>query len=1561
MRRSWKILGRVGEGGMGEVYGALDPQGRKVAVKVLNPDSSPGLFEEEAKLLIRLRHPALVSVLGYQVQSAPLFEEEKGPCFWMDYVEGENFFLGAKKAGFEKILAWLKEALQALQYLHSQSVLHGDLSPSNLLIDRKGRLRILDFGLASLEGAPPKKAAGTLPYLAPECFSGSASFASDLFSLGSLFYQAIARRHPRAGCRSLQELIRKPALPLSEACPQLPPEFALPARVIDRMVETELSSRFSSAVEALEALSGSGADRPQGPFGDYHSARMFGAEGHFQKAGRALAELHERSAIFALHGMSGTGKKRFLRELAFKCALEGITVREIEPENFSRGLGELIQPGARRKAFFFRSLESLDPTELAPLLSLRRGAFSEKGIAALFEWNDEGLSEGGRRFFSNLLQVSECVEIFLKNLNRQDVLAMVRSALGEEAASVAAKTLFEQTAGNPQLLLETLNFLREKQALSKQPFSLRWLEELKSLNRLDRLFLARLQGLSADEKTLLLCFAAAQEPVELENLIELRPKLGLREGGKPLKSLLQPLIERGLLEKRPGENRRYRLSLPSFASALLKSVPLDDLEKIHQAWAETLAKAKDPHPQKIHHALFLKNAKGLDPQVREQCEIYGEAGEVSRALELIEEALPMIQGKAERSRLLRLKTNFLIQRGRNPEALESCEEAFALKADDEPLPLKTVKYWLASGILHRNLGNFSEGVRRLERCVKEAERFKDETHHPFVVQALAQLGLHDLQKGDLGAAKKHFEAGLKLAGPSGRRRAELLRNLGLALGEEKDWEGARRLFQEAARLYQEEGFAKGYFATLLQEGNLYLSVGQAESAEQIYSRAEAVAFQSGDELNLALVRNNRGVLARKRGRLHTALDRLGKAVEGFRIFSPLADLAESLKQRCMAEAAAGRFFKAEEDLKELSRMGDFLPQAKEAASDALRFFKEVKEGVFEAAPKSSETEPVPPWNLEQELRRLTSAGGPAESIREILTEIFFHLPLSLKVSFAERSDYRKFVQAGTQSPKTSPPIRPGGKQMEIINSLSALSRELLREEDMERVLNRLMDTAMNLSRAENGFLVLRSESEEGPIPGFRVAVARNVNREKLKTEEYAFSLSAVKEAMRTGEPVLTDNALSDPRFLEAKSVQLLELTSILALPIHGPRGVLGAFYLDHRFEAGLFEEETLKALKAFADLAALALQKDRMIEELKRSNADLSERVTEQSGRMDLMERELQENRIKLKNEYSEIVGRSPKMVQVLSMVDRITEAKVPVWIYGESGTGKEAIARALHYNSSRAKFPFATENCSALPETLMESELFGHKKGAFTHADRDKKGILAYADKGTIFLDEIADMSLNLQAKLLRFLQEGEVRPLGSNEVIKVDVRVVSASNRDLHELVAEGKFREDLFFRINGITVTLPPLRERLEDLPLLSEHFLQKIAGAAKAKPCRLHPEALRVLMTYGWPGNIRELQSTLETAALFTEERVITPASLQFKPALFASKKKGTGSPLRRPVLASMEPELEKILLTLKDHGYHKVNAARALGMSRRNLYLKLEKFGVPLGVKELKVFIDRRLI
>ncbi len=229
------------------------------------------------------------------------------------------------------------------------------------------------------------------------------------------------------------------------------------------------------------------------------------------------------------------------------------------------------------------------------------------------------------------------------------------------------------------------------------------------------------------------------------------------------------------------------------------------------------------------------------------------------------------------------------------------------------------------------------------------------------------------------------------------------------------------------------------------------------------------------------------------------------------------------------------------------------------------------------------------------------------------------------------------------------------------------------------------------------------------------------------------------------------------------------------------------------------------------------------------------------------------------RSRYHEIIGDSPAMLAVLALLDRIADSSLPVLIQGESGTGKELIARAIHQNSARKGRPFVTENCAAIPETLQESELFGYKRGAFTGADRERKGLFQVADGGTLFLDEVGDMSLAMQKKLLRALQDGEIRPVGGTKTIHVDVRVVSASNRFLPSLVARKEFREDLYYRLNGVTLLLPPLRDRADDVPALATHFLVRVSGEMKREPPRLSSSARDALVAYSWPGNIRELEN------------------------------------------------------------------------------------------------------
>jgi two-component system, NtrC family, response regulator AtoC len=311
----------------------------------------------------------------------------------------------------------------------------------------------------------------------------------------------------------------------------------------------------------------------------------------------------------------------------------------------------------------------------------------------------------------------------------------------------------------------------------------------------------------------------------------------------------------------------------------------------------------------------------------------------------------------------------------------------------------------------------------------------------------------------------------------------------------------------------------------------------------------------------------------------------------------------------------------------------------------------------------------------------------------------------------------------------------------------------------------------------------------------------------------------------------------------------------------------------------------------------------------------------------------------------TEIVGATPKMIDIYKKVAKIARIDAPALIVGESGSGKELVARAIHTNSSRAASPFIVINCGALPEGLLESELYGHERGSFTGANAQRKGLLESASGGTLFLDEISETSLSFQVKLLRVIQEHEIRRLGSNETIKVDIRLVAASNRDLREMVRANRFREDLFHRLNVFTIPLPPLRERVEDIPLLASFFL-KLFTEKHGKTVRLAAEAVEAMKRYSWPGNVRELRNTLERSITFNDTGVIQAGELEFgedeevKAAAAAVDASGRGS------LDQMEKD--HIIKVLKETGGNKKKAAEILGIERRTLYNKAKRLGIDFG-------------
>jgi DNA-binding NtrC family response regulator len=309
------------------------------------------------------------------------------------------------------------------------------------------------------------------------------------------------------------------------------------------------------------------------------------------------------------------------------------------------------------------------------------------------------------------------------------------------------------------------------------------------------------------------------------------------------------------------------------------------------------------------------------------------------------------------------------------------------------------------------------------------------------------------------------------------------------------------------------------------------------------------------------------------------------------------------------------------------------------------------------------------------------------------------------------------------------------------------------------------------------------------------------------------------------------------------------------------------------------------------------------------------------------------------KYQFKNVIGRTPQMFEVYKTIAKVADTKSTVLLYGERGTGKEMVARSLHYNSHRSDRPFIPVDCAALAETLIESELFGHVRGAFTGALSTKRGLFEEADGGTVFLDEISNLNLAMQTKLLRFLQEHEIKRVGGMESIKVDVRVIAATNQLLEPLVKSGRFREDLFDRLNVVSIALPPLRERKEDIPLLATHFLRRFSEENHKSISHISPEALEIITSYSWPGNVRELEHTMERAVILSIHPIILPEDL---PGKIREEVQGVSfQPPKKP-LSLKEVERQYVLKVLEEARGNKQKAAKILGIDRTTLYRLLGK-------------------
>jgi transcriptional regulator with GAF, ATPase, and Fis domain len=491
-----------------------------------------------------------------------------------------------------------------------------------------------------------------------------------------------------------------------------------------------------------------------------------------------------------------------------------------------------------------------------------------------------------------------------------------------------------------------------------------------------------------------------------------------------------------------------------------------------------------------------------------------------------------------------------------------------------------------------------------------------------------------------------------------------------------------------------------------------------------------------------------------------------------------------------------------------------------------------------------------------------------------------------------------------------------------VNQLVEMGKKLLLEGDIDAVLTRAMDSAIELCRAERGLIIFFDDQDQ-PL----IQTARNFDRQDIDAPEFEISQTIIAHARKNGQPLCIKNAYDELLFRDKKSVVRLKLLSILCVPLIQNDRVFGLIYLDNRTVRGIFSEEQCSLLLDFADFILVAASRCFEIKKL-RNNISALEIELRQRYRFDL------------------IVGHHPQILEILKTVAQISASDISVLIQGETGVGKELIARTLHFNSHRCAKPFIPINCSAIPESLIESELFGHSRGAYTGAVQEKEGLFHKADGGTIFLDEIGELPLSLQPKLLRILQTGEYLRLGNDTLRFVNVRVIAATSKSLRDLILAGRFRDDLYYRLNIIEFTLPPLRHRRDDIPLLVDHFFELFKTKHGKTGLRNAKNAMAKLLLYDYPGNIRELENIIQRAVVMAEADLVEPRHL---PSSFDEKTDVNDinrpiSPFRLEKQRLMDNfEKEYLIRVLKKNRGNITHAAKMAGMNVKNFHTKMKKY------------------
>jgi transcriptional regulator with GAF, ATPase, and Fis domain/site-specific recombinase XerD/tRNA A-37 threonylcarbamoyl transferase component Bud32 len=834
------------------------------------------------------------------------------------------------------------------------------------------------------------------------------------------------------------------------------------------------------------------------------------------------------------------------------------------------------------------------------------------------------------------------------------------------------------------------------------------------------------------------------------------------------------------------------------------------------------------------------------------------------------------------------------------------ETSFIL-AQKEGLFRERIQSQVHLGLVAIELNQLEAAKTHFEEAMKDAERISDIYGKAGILQ---NLGNAYLKSGNLREAQNHYLQSLRIIEDLNlpRQAETILINLSIIYHELGNMAKARKYAQESWQLSQlrENQLLQGVYHSLM--GDILFFEGDTPFAEKKYREAAALFAKMGalhalDETHLSLA--NLMLAAHSFSEARELIEKTRHLDEPEKKEKPLAmllmaklELAQNQLSQCKAQLECI-------DERDLASFGYQLQ---------IEYYDILAQ-------------------LKLMLGQMPKAEEAVQQLQTVLRKVEGSIPESEIYSFRQhmrvRSAYKTMDAIGNSN-------QSGDLRTQKLTRILEINLQLTQERDLSKLLENIIDNVILFSNAKRGFIFLKKGES------YQVKAARNLQGENISFMEKQLSQTIVKATSEREQVLKVENALD--AFAQSESVAKSGARSVLTLPIIHQDQVLGVIYCDDPTRVGAFQNIEQELLLTLARLAAIAISNSLFLMTLEKKSNQFSEKYEEATKQLlsvaDERHRveqilDLEKRKVEQVYNVQSIITHSPRMQKIFEVLKRLRGSDITVLITGESGTGKELIARSIHGNSMRAGKPFFAINCAAITESILESELFGYIRGAFTDAVKDKAGIFELANQGTLFLDEVGEMSLGMQMKFLRVLQEHQIRRVGGTSEISIDVRIICATNRNLEEALKEERFRQDLYYRLNGLEIRLPPLRERKEDIPLLVDHFINKYA---RERNIVVKNEVINYFLDYRWPGNIRQLENEMQKLIILAKGGVIDRSLLDLSHIQTDSIHKLSGKSLDYYEHIAIKNALAEAM-------GNKTQAAQILKVTRNTLINKMKKLGM----------------